>query len=147
MERRGIFSASIHMLQWLTRGHLVEWVSEEARDNAYYNEALRLLVNRELDPHSHNPDQAQHTPPSSPAANHCTNPTHKADQHRATLGRQLGPECPASDHHPSVVMTTALLEPFISLLSGRNLSSPCSNFLRFFASRRPTPSYYRVTQK
>ena len=56
MERRGIFSASIHMLQWLTRGHLVEWVSEEARDNAYYNEALRLLVNRELIPHSHNPE-------------------------------------------------------------------------------------------
>ena len=56
LERRGIFSASIHMLQWLTRGHLVEWVSEEARDNAYYNEALRLLVNRELIPHSHNPE-------------------------------------------------------------------------------------------
>ena len=44
LERRGIFSAAINMPQWLTQGHHVEWVSEEARDNAYYNEALRLAL-------------------------------------------------------------------------------------------------------
>ena len=54
-ESQNIFAAELGMLQWLTRGYGVENVSDEARCNSYYNEALWRMVINELMPHLHNP--------------------------------------------------------------------------------------------
>ena len=54
-ESQNIFAAELGMLQWITRGYGVENVSDEARCNSYYNEALRRMVDNELVPHLRNP--------------------------------------------------------------------------------------------
>ena len=55
VERQGIFGAQIQMLQWLTRGHIVDNVTPTARARAYYNRWMHVIIARELMPYAQDP--------------------------------------------------------------------------------------------
>ena len=55
VERQGIFGAQIQMLQWLTRGHIVDNVTSTARARAYYNRWMHVIIARELMPYAQDP--------------------------------------------------------------------------------------------
>ena len=55
VEAQGIFGAEIEMLQWLTRGYIVDNVDEEAQARAYYNKWMRMIIATELIPYERSP--------------------------------------------------------------------------------------------
>ena len=55
VERQGIFGAQIQMLQWLTRGHIVDNVTSTARARAYYNRWMHVIIARELMSYAQDP--------------------------------------------------------------------------------------------
>ena len=54
-ENRNIYDTQLGMLRWLTRGKYVVGMDEEIRAQSYYNDAMRELIARELDPYMSDP--------------------------------------------------------------------------------------------